>query len=170
MAKVTITSKGAISVDAKELFESPKVKKAIENWAEIERKSKTDLQHKQQNQKEVIYMNNLTVSKLLSLLSTDNQLMEVKFTKKTTGEERVMLCTRYLEYVPSDKMPKSNSLESEKDTITESELLSPISAFNRKINVFDMNKKDWRSFIPSNVSSITIESADRNGNLLRDSA
>ena len=37
---VSITSKGAIYVDAKELFKSPKVQKAIRVMAEIEKKSK----------------------------------------------------------------------------------------------------------------------------------
>ena len=37
---VSITSRGAIYVDAKELFKSPKVQKAIRVMAEIEKKSK----------------------------------------------------------------------------------------------------------------------------------
>ena len=36
---VSITSRGAIYVDAKELFKSPKVQKAIRVMAEIEKKS-----------------------------------------------------------------------------------------------------------------------------------
>ncbi len=39
--KVSITSKGVVSVDAKELFESPNVKKFIEDMAQIEKKSET---------------------------------------------------------------------------------------------------------------------------------
>lgn len=39
--KVYITSKGAIYVDANELFRSPKVQKFIDEMAEIEKNSQT---------------------------------------------------------------------------------------------------------------------------------
>ena len=39
--KVYITSKGAVYVDANELFRSPKVQKFIDEMAEIEKKSQT---------------------------------------------------------------------------------------------------------------------------------
>ena len=38
--KVSITSKGAVYVNAKELFRSPKVQKFINEMAEIEKKSR----------------------------------------------------------------------------------------------------------------------------------
>ena len=38
---VSITSRGAIYVDANELFKSPKVQKVIKEMAEIEKKSQT---------------------------------------------------------------------------------------------------------------------------------
>ena len=59
----------------------------------------------------------------------------VSFTKKTTGEKRIMLCTRNLEKVPEDKLPKGTG--------------RPAKEGVQK--VFDLEKNAWRSFCEETV-------------------
>ena len=69
-------------------------------------------------------------------------IVEVTFTKKSTGETRVMRCTLNAQHLPEQ---------------TQS---SRIKEFNPEVmSVFDLDKQDWRSFrIDSIVSVAVLES------------
>lgn len=56
------------------------------------------------------------------------------FFYKLNGEERDMECTLNMDIIPADKHPKSNR-QSSSDVI----------------RAFDINKQEFRSFIPENV-------------------
>lgn len=62
---------------------------------------------------------------------------EVKFTKKD-GTERIMKCTTMMESIPEEKRPKSTN---HNDDV---------------MNVFDVEKNDWRSFRVDSVKEFTV--------------
>lgn len=77
---------------------------------------------------------------LMGLLS-DDKPTTITFTKKD-GTDRVMKCTRNLSNIPEDLHPKSV-------------LVDPIEAKDSaSIKAFDLDKKEWRSFIAENVKRI----------------
>ncbi len=75
---------------------------------------------------------------LKGLLSDRNQSTTVHFTKKD-GTSRAMRCTRNPELIPQEFHPKG-----------EGESTKSIAAF-------DLDKNEWRSFIPENVVRIEYE-------------
>lgn len=77
----------------------------------------------------------VNIDKLKQIL--DHQDLFVKFTKKN-GEERVMRCTRNINLIPKDQLPKGIGIV--KDGVTP---------------VYDLDNDGWRSF--SNDSVISYE-------------
>lgn len=76
---------------------------------------------------------------LLMLLADDNKTTVVTFTKKD-GTTRKMKCTRSMKSIPEEFHPKNNS----EDT-------------TGAIRAFDVEKQEWRSFLPQNVQHIAYE-------------
>jgi hypothetical protein len=62
---------------------------------------------------------------------------EVKFVKKD-GTERVMKCTTQMDSIPEDKRPKSTHHNTD------------------VLNVFDLDKNDWRSFRVDSVQDFAV--------------
>lgn len=60
----------------------------------------------------------------------------VEFTKKN-GEKRKMRCTRNTRIIPENMVPKNSA-----------------STSGESIRVFDLDINEWRSFIPSSITSI----------------
>lgn len=67
----------------------------------------------------------------------------LKFTK-TDGTERVMRCTTHLENIPSEHHPKGTRPK------PDAAAKAPVD----RINVFDLDKSQWRSFNYSNFITI----------------
>jgi hypothetical protein len=78
----------------------------------------------------------------LENLRTLEEGCTIVFTKKD-GTQREMHCTLFPGNIPVDKQPKT---ESEKDTSTSGSAL----------RVFDLEKKEWRSFRWDSVKQVTI--------------
>jgi len=71
-------------------------------------------------------------------------IAEVTFTKKSTGETRVMRCTLNAQHLP----------EQTQEQATRAKQFNP-----EVVSVFDLDKQDWRSFrIDSIVSVAVLES------------
>lgn len=66
--------------------------------------------------------------------------MSVTFTKKD-GTERVMNCTLQAELLPPQEIKESTTRKENTDTI----------------RVFDLDKKEWRSFIVKSVKKVQFE-------------
>lgn len=79
----------------------------------------------------------MTHDEMFTTLATNK--CRVLFTK-VNGEERDMSCTRNLDLVPSDMLPKGDSNINEEKTI----------------RVFDIKAQDWRSFRSENVKTFEI--------------
>lgn len=62
----------------------------------------------------------------------------VTFKKRTTGEIRIMPCTRNLSLVPEDMLPKGNDKQRNPDII----------------KVFSLDRNSWRSFHKQDVIDI----------------
>lgn len=69
--------------------------------------------------------------------------MSVTFTKKD-GTERVMNCTLQAEHLPPQEIKESTTTTTRKEN-TDS------------IRVFDLDKKEWRSFIVKSVKKVQFE-------------
>jgi hypothetical protein len=80
----------------------------------------------------------MTKEQFYALLDTFD--LEVIFIKKTTGEERVLRC--------SNKIP--NQLNESKPKIPDSD---------ERVVVFDLEKRDWRSFYLGSVIEINVLSS-----------
>lgn len=76
---------------------------------------------------------------MISVLADDNKTTVVTFTKKD-GTTRKMKCTRNMSLIPSEFHPKNET----EDT-------------GGAIRAFDLDKKEWRSFLPENVQRIDYE-------------
>ena len=72
---------------------------------------------------------------LKGLLSDQNQSTTIHFTKKD-GTLRIMRCTRNPKLIPQEFHPKGESENT------------------KSITAFDLDKNEWRSFIPENVVRI----------------
>lgn len=66
------------------------------------------------------------------------KIITVTFTKKD-GSNRVMRCTKNMEFIPTDKHPSGNG--------------KPQT--HKNIVVFDLDAGDWRSFTPSSVTVLS---------------
>jgi hypothetical protein len=64
----------------------------------------------------------------------ENNVLCVTFTKKD-GTTREMRCTKKLDLIPADKLPKGVSR----------------NKTSTAVNVFDLDNQDWRSFLPESV-------------------
>ena len=62
----------------------------------------------------------------------------VTFRKRTTGEVRVMPCTKNLKYVPSDLLPKGTDRQTNPNIV----------------KVFSLDRNSWRSFHVQDVLDI----------------
>jgi hypothetical protein len=61
----------------------------------------------------------------------------VTFTKKD-GSERRMVCTKMIDLIPTDKLPKGTGTQSTGDAVA----------------AFDLEKQEWRSFNTSSIKHI----------------
>jgi hypothetical protein len=77
---------------------------------------------------------------LVSLLSDGNPTT-VTFTKKD-GTSRVMRCTRNPELIPVEQHPSTESTR---------------KASTTSVVAFDLDKNEWRSFLPENITHINYE-------------
>ena len=68
----------------------------------------------------------------------------VTFRKRTTGEIRVMPCTKNLKYVPEDLLPKGVDRQTNPDIV----------------KVFSLDRNSWRSFHKQDVIDIKKVSDD----------
>lgn len=66
-------------------------------------------------------------------------ICEVVFTKKKDGEERVMHCTRKMNMIPEEKMPKGGSANVVTDKPT-------------MVRVYDVDVDGWRCFDATSVT------------------
>ena len=66
-------------------------------------------------------------------------ICEVVFTKKKDGSERVMHCTRKMNMIPEDKLPKGGSTNVDTDKPT-------------MVRVYDVEAEGWRSFDSTTVT------------------
>jgi hypothetical protein len=64
----------------------------------------------------------------------ENNVLCVTFTKKD-GTTREMRCTKNLDLIPADKLPKGVAR----------------NKTSTAVNVFDLDNQDWRSFLPESV-------------------
>lgn len=76
---------------------------------------------------------------MIGVLADDNKRTVVTFTKKD-GSTRTMKCTRNMTLIPSEFHPKNET----EDT-------------GGAIRAFDLDKQEWRSFLPENVQRIDYE-------------
>jgi hypothetical protein len=58
---------------------------------------------------------------------------------KLSGEVREMRATRATQFIPKDKLPKDNTVEKD-----------------GPIRVFDLDLKEWRSFVLENLTAIDV--------------
>ena len=79
-------------------------------------------------------------NELLSVLRSSDEGIWVNFEKKD-GSEREMLCTLNEGLIPMDKKPKT---------------VSDPSTIKSTLPVFDINKREWRSFRWESVKTITV--------------
>jgi hypothetical protein len=77
---------------------------------------------------------------LIGLLS-DSKPTTVTFTKKD-GTSRVMRCTRNPELIPTEQQPSSESTRKAPAT---------------SVSAFDLDKNEWRSFLPENITHLNYE-------------
>ncbi len=77
---------------------------------------------------------------LVTLLS-DGKPTTVTFTKKD-GTLRVMRCTRNPELIPAEQQPSSESTRKASFT---------------SVTAFDLDKQEWRSFLPETITHINYE-------------
>lgn len=77
------------------------------------------------------------VIKLLNLRKT--KIIKVTFIKKN-GDVRIMRCTTNSVYIPEDKMPHQNIVYND-----------------NQIRVFDVDKRQWRSFLIENLRNVEVE-------------
>jgi hypothetical protein len=75
---------------------------------------------------------------LVSLLSYGKPVT-ITFTKKD-GTKRIMKCTRNMSNIPEQQHPKNETTDS-----------------GTSVRAFDLEKKEWRSFIAENVTRIEHE-------------
>lgn len=78
---------------------------------------------------------------LRTLLKTE--VCTVEFTK-VNGEKRVMDCTTNMDKVPPSMWPKDGVVKEDR---------TPGAA----IRVFDVKAQGWRSFLPANVTKVSIQ-------------
>ena len=64
-----------------------------------------------------------------------NNIVAIKFIKKTTNETRIMKCTLNFKLIPDDKKPQ---------TIDLPKILKYINT-HKMIHVFDVEKEEWRT-------------------------
>jgi hypothetical protein len=76
---------------------------------------------------------------MVGVLNDDNKTTSVTFTKKD-GSTRTMRCTRNLGLIPQEFHPKGDAGD-----------------IGGAIRAFDLEKKEWRSFIPESVQRIDYE-------------
>jgi hypothetical protein len=81
-------------------------------------------------------MNESSHRPLLDSLKTNK--VSVTFTKKD-GSTRTMQCTQNVDWIAPDKLPKNEG--------------APRQKKSSAVAVFDIEKGEWRSFIPENVIS-----------------
>jgi hypothetical protein len=77
---------------------------------------------------------------LVNLLA-DAKPTTVTFTKKD-GTARVMRCTRNPELIPTEQHPSTESTR---------------KASTTSVTAFDLDKNEWRSFLPENITHINYE-------------
>lgn len=70
------------------------------------------------------------------LLSQLNKVVYVRFTKATTGEDRIMRCTRNVEAIKAFLPDTDTTLVTEQSR----------KMTDEAIRVFDIDKADWRTF------------------------
>ena len=78
------------------------------------------------------------MEKSVLIENLNNGIVTVQFTKKD-GTERVMKCTRNVNEIPADQLPKGDKNLSEEKVETDN------------IKVFDIEANGWRSFNYSTV-------------------
>lgn len=69
--------------------------------------------------------------------------LEINFTKKN-GEERIMNCTLNMKGVPQEEHPKGTGGKEKEDD-------------HPHINVYDLDKGEWRSFHAPSVNSVVVK-------------
>lgn len=77
---------------------------------------------------------------LVNLLA-DSKPTTVTFTKKD-GTSRVMRCTRNTTLIPTEQHPSTESTR---------------KASTTSVVAFDLDKNEWRSFLPENITHINYE-------------
>lgn len=77
---------------------------------------------------------------IVGVLSDTNKTTSITFTKKD-GTTRKMKCTRNIALVPEEFRPKGGDAE----------------AGTGAIRAFDLEKNEWRSFLPESVQRIDYE-------------
>lgn len=73
---------------------------------------------------------------MVGVLNDNNKTTSVTFTKKD-GSTRTMQCTRSLELIPEEFHPKGDAGD-----------------IGGAIRAFDLEKQEWRSFLPESVQRI----------------
>ena len=76
-------------------------------------------------------------------LLSDSNPTTITFTKKD-GTLRVMRCTRNVELIPSVYIPLDTASSTRKVSTT-------------SVSAFDLDKQEWRSFLPQNITHINYE-------------
>ena len=73
-----------------------------------------------------------------------NNVLQVTFNKKSTGELRTMRCTLDAKYLPEQTQTQTTTTRQK--------------AFNPEVvSVFDLDKQDWRSFRIDSVVEVAVE-------------
>jgi hypothetical protein len=72
-----------------------------------------------------------------------NNVLQVTFNKKSTGELRTMRCTLNAQHLPEQTQ-----------TVTRAKEFNP-----EVVSVFDLDKQDWRSFRIDSVVEVAVEEA-----------